>query len=299
MVRRLCNKPLLLVAVALSLLGGGCTNVPTAELKVFREGVVAANTAATPILDELSASERKLKQAVVARQKGAATLVWQDAAYFADVGDAPATTIFRRGHNVLDRFSDVLYGVATGANAKGDIDGVESLAVESAGLLSELSALVPALGGAEVAAKAAFEVARPGLTVIATELSRREAKRVIQVAVENQIVSKLTTALITATPLMFNVLIRDAERATQDIDASDDVIRISRTTYAGRAAKLRIVLSNYVILLQRVDAAWNEAAKAAISGSTVSVAVLTERVTELRVAVVATRRAYADLHAGR
>jgi len=299
MVCRLCINPLLLFAIVLSLLGGGCANVPTAELKVFREGVVAANTAATPILDELSASERKLKQAVVSRQKGAATFVWQDAAYFADVGDAPATTIIRRGHAVLDRFSDVLYGVATGANTKGDIDGVESLVVESAGLLSELSSLVPVLGGSEVAAKGAFEVARPGLTLIATQLSRREAKRAIEIAVENQVVGKLTTALITATPLMFNVLIRDAERATQDIDASDDVIRVSRTAYAGRAAKLRTVLSNYVVLLQRADSAWNEAAKAAVTGSTVSVTVLTERVTELRVAVVATRRAYADLHAGR
>ena len=62
---------------------------------------------------------------------------------------------------------------------------------------------------------------------------------------------------------------------------------------------LRVVLSNYVVLLQRVDAAWNEAAKAAVTGNTVSVAVLTERVSELRVAVVATRRAYADLHVGR
>lgn len=299
MVRRLCSKPALLLAIALSLLGGGCANVPTAELKVFREGVVAANTAATPILDELSASERKIKQAMVARQKGAATFVWQDAAYFADIGDAPATAIFRRSHNVLDRFSDVLYGVATGANAKADIDGVESLAVESAGLLSELSSLVPVLGGAEVAVKGAFDVARPGLTLIAREISRREAKRVIEIALENQIVGKLTAALIAATPLMFNVLVRDAERATQDIDASDDLIRNSRTAYAGRAAKLRIVLSNYVVLLQRVDAAWNEAAKAAVTGSTVSVAVLTERVTELRVAVVATRRAYADLHVGR
>lgn len=298
MVRMLCSKPLLLVAVVLSLLGGGCTSVPTAELKVFREGVVAANTAATPILDELSASERKIKQTIVARQKGAATFVWQDAAYFADVGDAPATAIFRRAHNVLDRFSDVLYGVATGANAKGDVDGVESLVVESAGLLSELSGVAPVLAGAAPAAQAAFEVAKPGLTLIATEFSRREARRVIEIAVENQIVDKLTTALITATPLMFNVLIRDAERATQDINASNDVLRNAKAAYAARAAKLRTVLSNYVVLLQKVDTAWNEAAKAAITGSTVSVAVLTERVTELHTAVVATRKAYAELHTG-
>jgi hypothetical protein len=299
MVRRLCSNRLLLIAIAVSLLGGGCATVPTAELKVFREGVVAANTAATPILDELSASERKIKQALVARQKGAATFVWQDAAYFVDIGDAPATTIFRRGHNVLDRFSDVLYGVATGASTKGDIDGVESLVVESAGLLSDLSALVPVLGGAEVAAKGAFEVAKPGLTLIATELGHREARRVIEIAVQHRIVSQLTTALITATPLMFNVLIRDAERATQDIDASDDVVRNSKTALAGRVARLRAVLSTYVILLQRVDAAWNEAAKAVVSGSAISVTVLAERVTELHVAVVATRRAYADLHVGR
>jgi len=167
MFRRLCSKPLLLVwAIVLPLLGGGCANVPTAELKVFRESVVAANTAATPILDDLSVAERKTKQAIVGRQRGAAAFVWQDAAYFVDIGDPPATAIFRRSHNVLDRLSDVLYGIATGANVKGDIDGVESLAVESAGLLAELSPAVPALGGADAAVKGAFAIARGGTTSI-------------------------------------------------------------------------------------------------------------------------------------
>ena len=38
----------LALAFVLSVLAGGCSNVPTAELKVFRESVVTANTAATP-----------------------------------------------------------------------------------------------------------------------------------------------------------------------------------------------------------------------------------------------------------
>ena len=62
--------------------------------------------------------------------------VAQDDAYFSDISDAPATTIFRRGHNVLDRFSDVLYGVATGANAK-------AISTASRALLSKVPGCCP------------------------------------------------------------------------------------------------------------------------------------------------------------
>src|SRR5205823_714924 len=86
MIRRVCREPAVLVcAIVVALLAGGCTPAPTAELKVFRESIVAANTAATPILDDVSVAERKTKQAIVGRQKGAATFVWQDSAYFADI----------------------------------------------------------------------------------------------------------------------------------------------------------------------------------------------------------------------
>jgi hypothetical protein len=296
MFRRVCHEPIVLVcAIAVSLLAGGCTSAPTAELKVFREGVVAANTAATPILDELAVSERKVKQAIIARQPGPARFVWQDSAYFSDIGDPPGTALFRRGHEILDRFSDILYGVASGANVKGDVDDIGRLVAESGGFVSELSAFVPVLTGADTLAKGAFEIARPALSYVATELAHREARRVIEAAVQAEVVKKLTTALIQATPFMFNVMIRDAERATQDIDASDDVIRNAKAAYTGKAAKLRIVLSNYVVLLQRVNGTWDEAANAAVTGKTVSVTELSDRVADLRAAVVATRRAYADM----
>jgi hypothetical protein len=51
--------------------------------------------------------------------------------------------------------------------------------------------------------------------------------------------------------------------------------------------------------LQKVSGAWLEAAKAERTRSSGDVAVLTERVSELRGAALATRKAFADMNAAR
>jgi hypothetical protein len=279
-----------LLAVAACLTGAGCTNVPTGEIKVFREGVVAANTAATPVLDELSATERKLKRRTAARQEES-TFVAADAGYYSDIGDPPAVANLRAGHKVLDRDSDVLLGLATGANVQGDVAEIESLATETAGLLSTIA---PQAG---VAVEGAAVVGKPGLTLVFDELSRREAKRFIEVSVQKNVVKILTDAMIASTPQMFTVFLRDAERATRNTRVSSESQTEAGKAYVERRERVRLVLSNYVVMLQRVNLAWNEAAKAAVTNSSISVVVLSDRIGELRTAVVETRKAYADLHA--
>lgn len=289
---------LLLFAATLSILSGGCSFVPSAELKVFRESVVTANTAATPILDELSVTERRVKKLTVSAQAGAATFVATDAGYFSDIGDAPATTLFRRAHDVLDGFSEVLVGLATGTFIANDVESFEGLTAELTGLVAALGGAVPGAApvalAADPAVKGILAVARPGLEQVLEALSRREARRAIAVAVDRDVVGELTRQLIAATPTMFNLLVVEAQDATLSRPSAE-----ARKAYAERADRVRVVMSNYVILLQRVNKAWNDVAGATVRRTTISITVLTERVGELRAAAIATRRAFAEMNAAR
>jgi hypothetical protein len=289
------KRSFLLLAIVLSFASAGCTYVPTAELKVFRESVVAANTAATPVLDELSSTERKVKNDIVAREKGRPTFNPADAAYFSDIGDAPATTVFRRGYKVLDRLSEVLVGLATGAGTASDVANVEGLASEAADLVAILSSASLAAAPAAGVITPAFAVVKPALEEVSNELSRLQARQVIEAVQARKLVEKLTDALIAATPAMFPLLIRDADRRANSTSATDD----AAAAYVERVAKVRVLLANYVVLLREVNSAWNEAVRALESKSTANVTVLTERVSELRAAAIATRRAYVEMNVGR
>lgn len=269
---------------ALALLGA-CSNVPTAELRVFRESVQTANAAAQPILDEVSVTERRIKQGEVAAVTGPPAFNPRDAAYFADLGDAPAATFLRRGHRVLDSLSEVLFNLATGVDAAADVAAISGLAVQVSGLLG-------VIGGVSLPVGGAVEVLKAGLEQLSKELQRQEARRIILLVEEQGLVAKLADALTQVTPAAFNVLIRDADRLANSPRTANDV---TRQALAARIAKTRTVLSNYVILLTRVKEAWHQAAQATITGSALSTAALTERVAELRSAALATRLAYAAL----
>ncbi|MCF8532252.1 MAG: hypothetical protein K9G48_04555 [Reyranella sp.] len=286
----------MLLVIALSAVASGCSFAPVAELKIFRESVVAANTAATPVIDEISVTERRTFRSATATEERAQFKSGEpvafkavEASYFSDVGDGPAAIIFRRGHSVLDRLSDVLLGLATGAGAEADVSTIESLVSELGGLLD----VVQPGGGTAVAA--AQKLLHDALIEVSKELQRREARRIIAAVNQTGLVKKITDRLIAGTPQMFAVMVSDARLRVKSVRATAE----SPVVYAERVAKVRLVLSNYVVLLNRVPEAWDEAAKAAESKTSGNVAVLAERVGELRAAAVATRKAYADMNASR
>jgi hypothetical protein len=260
------------------------------ELKVFRESVTTANGAATPLLDELSATEKRTKRNATAtlerNLKASPTFLPKDSQYFSDIGDGPATAVFRRGHNVLDRLSEVLLMLATGANANADVAALQGLASAAGGLLNVV--------GIGIAVGPAFEVLKPALEELSKESSRLQARLVIDQVESQHLVKNLVDALISATPAMFAVLTSEAERRASRGGASFD----AEAAFADRVAKVRTLLSNYVVLLRQTDTAWNEAVKALDSRASANVGTLTERVTELRAAALATRKAFADLNAG-
>jgi hypothetical protein len=267
---------------------GACSFAPVGELRVYRESVLAANGTATTVLDELSGAERRIKRNLVAVQSGRPQFSAAEAGYFADIGDAPGTEPLRRAHNTLDRLSDVLLSLAEGRTASDDAGSLAALAGEIGGLLAAIS-------GSTIPVGPAFAVVRPSLELVSREAQRREARRVIAEVEQQQLVQKLTAALIDATPAIFTVLIREADRRASTPGAGPDAME----AYQARINRMRVVLSNYVILLRRQRAAWEQAVLALHTGTSPSTIVLAERIGELRAASEATRRAMAELHGGR
>lgn len=280
------------VLLAASLLGGGCSYAPVNELKIFRGSVVAANTAATPVIDELSATEKRQERMVIANEeRRGGTIVPFDptrARYFSDIGDAPAAAAFRRGHQVLDRLSDVLLVLATGKGAAEEVDVLNSLASEAGALLNVI--------GIGVAVGPAFETLKPALIELSKDLNRREARRVIGEVERAHLVKSLVKALVSATPKMFVTLTAEAERRANRTGASAE----AAAQLLERSAKVRLVLANYAVLLRQTNHAWDEAVRAVeAKSSTVNFTALTERVADVKAAALATREAFADLNAVR
>ena len=289
------NLLFLTLVASFSALASACSFVPTAEIKVFKESVNTANAAATPILDELSSTLRSEKRRTtigreqVDYRRGASVQFRPgDADLFSDIGDPSQVAIFRRAHNILDRLADVLLSLALGIGAEADAGAVEGLA--SAFL--DLAAAIPGANLEAAAAQGGLAALQPALIQLSKELSRREARRVIEEIQSKKIVDKLVTSLIEATPAMFSNLVLSAKLRAVTAPSKE-----TASAYEVRVTRMRLVMSNYVVLLQRSNDAWAEAAKAARSQSSGDVVVLTERVAELKAAAMATRKAYADMNA--
>jgi len=282
-------------AIALSALGGGCSFAPVNELKVFRESVTTANGAATPILDELTStvrSETRRTTEGVEKSKyriGAAVqFETSQAQYFTDIGDPSSVAMFRKAHALLDKLSQVLLDLATGTNAAADAGAVEGLASE----LLQFAAFVPAVDTA--AAAAGLEALKPLLEQLSRELGRRQVRQAIDTMEKQKVVERIIDRLIKATPPMFDNLVQAAQ-----LQAAKQQSEATTTAYQNRVARIRLVLSNYVVLLGRVNDAWLEAVKAEKSQTSGNAAMLTERVSELRAAALATRKSFADMNAAR
>ena len=314
----------ILVLLGLLPIIGAC-GAPVPELRAFREAIVAANTASTPMLDDLAASERRAAARIVSRfpnrglplappqprrsdlappapgcegpgaeivaGSAAATPIGvqrgdpnarplffpADARFHTDIGDPPGTEAMRRGHAVLLRAADLLLALAEGSGAAADVAALDNLRAEFSGLLfaADLAA-----ASSITAVAGAFEVARPLLVLASRSLQRREARELIRQLQECRVIGAVIDALVQATPAAFQVLLQDASSSNDDA-----AIRT-------RAAALRRPLSNYVVLLRQVEQRWNDAARAAISGSRADLQTVTANLAELRVAAEQARRAY-------
>lgn len=281
-----------LLLLCLGLASAGCSYAPVNELKLFRESVVATNVAATPVLDEVSATEKRQQRTIIANQERRSRTILPfdpaQARYFSDISDGPAASVFRRGHQVLDRLSDVLLALATGKGSADEAEAIGGLATEAGALLNVI--------GVGIAVGPAFETLKPALTELSKDLGRAEASRVIAQVEAAHLVKNLVSALVSATPKMFVTLTGEAERRANSAGAPAEAM----TQLLDRSTKVRVVLSNYVVLLRQTNDAWDEAVRAAeAKSSTANFGALTERIAEVKAAALATRQAFANLNASR
>lgn len=309
-------RPQAISGAALALLMiGGCasTSAPVDQIRYFSQAFNAVNTVGQPLLDDLALAERAQGKAVAVRRaqglsaQGAsacppAKVPWQlaldgrsgiingfclpDASYFAELGDPPATAQLRGGLHVVERYAEVLSILAEGRNLEQALGQVEALGQDVGGLLA-------LAGGAPLAIAPALSALRPLLEHVARQANAEEARRLILEGTPR--VTALIAALRESAPAVFGTLVEaPAARLPQPAAAQGS---LSADIVAQVEAR-RLAVSQYVVLLERLQVAWDSTVVAARSPDQGRLATLVARTAELRTDAEAVRRGLAALRAG-
>lgn len=292
------------------LLFGGCatTKAPVEQIKFFSQAFTAVNTIGQPLLDDLAIAERAVNKRLAekrAQQDGgtgdcsSSEAKWSlsadgkqgfidgyclgDATYFSSLGDPLSTAQLRGGLRVIERYSEVLTTLAEGRNLDQALGEVDALGQEISGLL--------ALTGASVALAPALAAIKPVLANVAKQANAEEARRLIIEGTPR--ITELIGALRVAAPPMFNILIAGPRR---DLDNATD------STTAGAVIKAidlrRTAVSDYVVLLGRLQQAWDATAAAARNPGGSRLTDLVAQTARLRSDADAVRKTLAALRAG-
>ena len=299
------------------ILAGCATQAPVDQIKYFSQAFTAVNTVGQPLLDDLAIAERNHgRQIAERRAKGEKgpndkapeecrqdKLAWRtapdgksgvidgfcivDAGYYADIGDPPSTAALRAGLDLIERYADTLSSLAEGRNVEQALSQVDALGKEVDGLLG-LAGGVPAIALAPV-----LGVLKPFLDKAARQANAAEARRLILEGAPQ--VTRLIAALRQAAPPLFNNIIRPStERITRPVQGGSITIDIARIE-AYRAS-----VSQYVVLLNRLEKAWENTVDAAKSPLATQgrLAALVSASAELRKDADTVRRGLAKLRTG-
>jgi hypothetical protein len=295
------------LALATLLLGGCATTpAPVDQIKFFSQAFAAVNTVGQPLLDELAIAERAQGRRVAERRaKDAAKAppvgrgcensdaAWvdtgdpavgfiggfclEDAGYHATVGDPPATGQFRGGLLVIERYAEVLTALAEGRNIDQAIGEVNALGQELGGLL--------AMGGLHVALAPALQALQPVLADVARDANAQEARRLIVEGAPK--VSTLIFALREAAPDTFNTLVSDLRRTSRAPAAAAAAVK--------EIEARRVMVSQYVVLLGRLQQAWDTTVAAAQNPDGSRLTDLVARTAQVRAEAESVRRSLAAL----
>ena len=188
--------------------------------------------------------------------------------------------MLRGGLRVIEGYAEVLSALVEGRNLEQALGQVDALGQEVGGLIS--------LAGGQVAVGAALTALRPVLASVAKQANAQEARRLILEGAP--LVSDLIGALRNAAPEMFKVLIAKLRREA-DVAAT--------AAMAVKAIEIRRQLvSQYVVLLDRLQAAWKLTVDAAKHPGGSQLADLVSGTAELRADADAIRRTLAVLRSG-
>jgi hypothetical protein len=213
------------VLVALSLCA--CASAPVEETKAFSSAVAAVNSSIDTILDDFNIAERNRFY----RQRGRAygLRAADEAYYYSTIAEAPATAQFRRAIRIIREYSELLRILVDGTN-------LESARGQALTLADAVASLAPNSNF-----KAAVAALSPILDQLITETNVAEARRL---AVEGKgPLRRLIGSLRAAAPHMLDEFLTDIQAKSST--SQEEINR--------RAAERRLAISNYIVLLDRLD----------------------------------------------
>ena len=279
----------------------GCSAAPVNQIHYFSNAFDAVNTVGQPLLDDLAVAERQQGQSNAANPANGAScshsminsggdsvmlgFCVEDAAYFSDIGDPPATQKFRAGLAVVHGYIDLLLSLADGKSAS---DAVAQVNV----LEQKVAALVGTFGGPGAGGVIGVAITdlQPVLEDAAQQLSVRQVRRVILQG--DPQVTALIDALVKSAPSVFDTvtgptLIRLGNRNSPTFAADK-----------ARYGAYRKIVSNYVVLLGQLREAWTQTVAATKAPSPPTLADVANRVGQLQADSAAILRVYAALRTG-
>lgn len=304
----------LLVAASGALLLQGCATAPVDQIRYFSQAFASVNTLGQPLLDDLAIAERRQGREIAVRRAQGKSIEgadkcprdnfpWlessdpkqgvilgfclDDATYYSELSDPPATRMMRGSLSVIERYADVLSMLAEGRNVEGEVAEIEALAKEVGGLVALAGVATPALAPV-------LGALQPLLESAARQSSAQEARRLVLQGAP--IVTRLIGALETSAPVMFRILIEQSRvKLVSEADANPTVA----ATDVARVEAYRVAVANYVVLLRKLQAAWDATVQAAsVPANQVSVATLVRQTSELRKDAENARRVFSILRSG-
>lgn len=213
------------------------------------------------------------------------------AAYFANIGDPPATRQFRSALLILGQYSDLLLTLAEGRNidqAKADL---QSLGASVAGTL----ALIPQAAPAAAAIGPLLTALGPVIDEAAKAQNFKEMRRIVAAAEPH--FGALIDALQAGTPAMFDTLTRAAARRVPVETRQNPALAAA---VVGQIEGYRTAVANFVLLLDEVRGAHGDivAALAAAENAPLTLSVAADRAQRLNAQANALRAAFVILRRG-
>jgi hypothetical protein len=254
-----------------------CATAPLQETKTFQLAFVAVDTVGQPLLDDLATAQRlEVQQLAIASAKRIAAgkpslrlkidcnFRWQtidrtsgfitgfcgpDAPYYSKIGDPPKTAEFRKALALIGEFAQALTALADGTSAAAASAQAQQLA-RNFGSFAET--LAGATGVGSAIAPAVNEIATalsPLVNQFANIASADQERRVVVEAQPK--VTALIKALHDGAPSLFGTLI---QQIANQIELEDR----PQPAEAARIDGYRLVISDYMRLLDRLNDAWNQ-----------------------------------------
>jgi hypothetical protein len=215
----------------------------------------------------------------------------EDAAYFATVGDPPATRVFRRSVDTLNRYSQVLLVLAKGENIE---EAKAHLKAAGSSIASTL-ALVPGAQGPAAMISPVLEALGPVFEEAAKAQNFEEMTRLVAEATPK--FNRLVAAIKAASPWLFETLIRtQSAKAPLQTEGNPELAR----SVVNQIEGYRVAVSNFVILLDEMARVHTEMAEtlAEAEQAPLSLAALAGNAERLNVQAEALREAFVTIRRG-